>query len=252
MQAREFMSKKDYFSGHSKLYATFRPTYPNALYQFIFKHVKSLDAAWDCATGNGQVAQYLSPQFNKVYATDISQQQLDNAYKAENILYSVAAAEKTELQDQSIDLITVAQALHWFTVEDFYNEVKRVSKPGGIVAIWGYNVLSISPEIDKIIEDFYLHTTDPYWDERRKLVDEGYRSVPFPFEKIPFPKFDMVVAWSLEHLTGYLTTWSATQKFIKVNGFDPVVPLEEKLKSHWKEGEIKTATFPLFGKIGRV
>ncbi len=246
------MSKKDYFSGHSKLYATFRPTYPAALYQVIFKHLQSRSSAWDCATGNGQVAQYLSAHFDKVYATDISQQQLDNAYQARNILYSVAAAEKTEFSDQRIDLITVAQALHWFTAEDFYKEVNRVAKPGALLAIWGYNVLSISPEVDRIIEDFYINTTGPYWDERRKLIDDGYQTIPFPFEKISFPKIEMETAWSLEHLTGYLSTWSATQKFIKVNGFDPVIPVYEKLKSYWKKGELKETRFPLFGKIGRV
>jgi ubiquinone/menaquinone biosynthesis C-methylase UbiE len=246
------MSTKDYFSGHSKLYATFRPTYPDALYQFIFKHLQSKSVAWDCATGNGQVAQYLSCHFDKVLATDISQQQLDNAFQASNILYSVSPAEKTGFKNQSIDLITVAQALHWFTIEDFYKEVNRVAKPGAILAIWGYNVLSISPDVDKIIEEFYLGTTGPYWDERRKLIDDEYKSIAFPFEDIHFPKIEMTTAWSLEHLTGYLTTWSATQKFIKVNGFDPVIPVYEKLKSHWKDGELKEVRFPLFGKIGRI
>ena len=246
------MSKRDYFSGHSKLYATFRPTYPEALYQFIFKHLNSKSIAWDCATGNGQVARYLSARFEKVLATDIRQQQLDNAFQAENILYSIASAEKTNFPDQSTDLITVAQALHWFTAEDFYGEVNRVAKPGAIVAIWGYNVLSASPEVDKIIEDFYLNTTGPYWDERRKLLDDEYQTIPFPFEKIPFPKIEMETAWSLEHLTGYLSTWSATQKFIKVNGFDPVTAVYENLKPLWKEGEMKVIRFPLFGKIGRV
>jgi len=246
------MGNKDYFSGHSKQYATFRPTYPEDLYEFIFKYVRKFDNAWDCATGNGQVAQYLSARFDKVFATDISQQQLDNAYQSGNIYYSIAAAEKTEIPNRTIDLITVAQALHWFTVEDFYKEVNRATKPGALVAIWGYNVLRISPEVDKIIEDFYLNTTGPYWDERRKFVDTEYQSIPFPFEEIPFPDIDIEIAWSLAHLTGYLATWSATQKFIKVNGFDPVAPLAEKLKSHWKEGEIKETRFPLFGKIGRV
>ncbi len=246
------MSKKDYFSGHAKLYASFRPTYPKALYQFIFEHVKEFDTVWDCATGNGQVAQYLAKRFNKVLATDISQQQLDNAYQAENIFYSVAAAEKTNLPDQSIDLITVAQALHWFTAEDFYTEVMRVAKPGAIIAVWGYNVLSVSYEVDKIIENFYLNTTGSYWDERRKLVDDGYQTLPFPFKGIAFPEIEMEAAWSLKHLTGYLTTWSATQKFIKVNGFDPVPAVYKTLKPYWKEGETKIIRFPLFGKIGRV
>jgi SAM-dependent methyltransferase len=244
--------KKDYFSGHSKLYATFRPSYPEALYKFLFQNLQSFEAAWDCGTGNGQVAKILAGKFQKVYATDISSQQLENAHKADNILYTVASAEKSELNTRSIDLITVAQAFHWFDAEAFYNEVKRVAKPGAILAIWGYNVLKISPEVDDIITDFYLNTTGPYWDERRKLIDLEYTSIPFPFEELTFPKIDMEMEWSLEHLTGYLTTWSATQKFIKINGFDPVVEVREKLKPFWSSGEIKKARFPLFGKIGSV
>ena len=70
---------KDFFSSQSKVYAAFRPTYPKELYQFIFRHLTEKKVAWDCATGNGQVAQYLASYFNEVYATDISQQQLDHA-----------------------------------------------------------------------------------------------------------------------------------------------------------------------------
>jgi ubiquinone/menaquinone biosynthesis C-methylase UbiE len=244
--------KKDYFSGHSKLYATFRPSYPEAWYQFLFQHVQSFETAWDCGTGNGQVAKILAPKFQRVYATDISAQQLENAHKADNIFYSVASAERSELAANSINLITVAQAFHWFDAAQFYKEVQRVAKPGAIVTMWGYNVLKISPEIDAIMNDFYLNTTGPYWDERRKLIDQEYQSISFPFEEIKFPKIDMVVEWSLDHLTGYLTTWSATQKFINVNGFDPVIEVREKLNQHWKSGEIKKASFPLFGKMGRV
>lgn len=243
---------KDYFSGHSKLYATFRPSYPEALYEFLFKQLHSFDAAWDCGTGNGQVAKILASKFKKVYGTDISAQQLENAFRADNIFYSIASAEKTEIAANSIDLITVGQAFHWFDASLFYNEVRRVSKPGAVVAIWGYNVLKITPEIDKVIQDFYVNITGPYWDERRKLVDEEYASIEFPFSQVAFPTIDMEFEWTLEHLTGYLTTWSATQKFIKMNGFDPMPKVNETLKKLWQPMEIKKVRFPLFGKIGRV
>lgn len=131
-------ANKDFFSGHSKIYAAFRPTYPEELYQFIFKHLKHKTKAWDCATGNGQVAQYLSKHFDNVYATDMSQQQLDHAFPAPNIHYSVCKAEKTLFEDQQFDLITVGQALHWLELDSFYKEVKRTGKPGSLLAVWGY------------------------------------------------------------------------------------------------------------------
>ncbi|HEX6226203.1 MAG TPA: class I SAM-dependent methyltransferase, partial [Chryseolinea sp.] len=120
---------KDLFSSHSKIYAAFRPTYPKALYEFIFQHVGGKNSAWDCATGNGQVAKYLSYYFDKVYATDISQQQLDQAAREENIFYSKTPAERTGFPDDQFDLITVAQALHWFDRDSFYSEALRVAKP---------------------------------------------------------------------------------------------------------------------------
>src|SRR5688572_7273044 len=205
------MSKKDYFSGHSKLYATFRPTYPEALYQFIFKQLSSRSAAWDCATGNGQVAQVLSRHFDQVFATDISQQQIDNAFQAKNIQYTVQPAEETTFADNQFDLITVGQALHWFDMEKFYKEVKRVGKKDGLLAIWGYAVCRVNPKVDEHFYHFYNHVVGPYWDSARKMVEEEYKNIPFPFDQIPSPQFSIEVEWTLEEFGGYLTTWSATQ-----------------------------------------
>jgi SAM-dependent methyltransferase len=240
---------KDYFSGHSKLYATFRPTYPEALYQFVFKHVKQFDAAWDCATGNGQVAQELANYFKDVYATDISQQMLDQATPQNNIFYSVSRAEKTPFKDQQFDLITVAQALHWFELNEFYMEVKRLLKPDGLLAVWGYSVCSVNIEVDKFFIDFYLNTVGPYWDSARKIVDDEYKSLPFPFTEIPSPKFSINVDWSLAEFGGYLTTWSATQKFIKEKNFNPVPALMETIAPYWTGKQ--RVTFPVFLKLGK-
>src|SRR5688572_5337465 len=134
---------KDYFSSQSKAYASFRPTYPKALYDFIFRHVSTKGTAWDCATGNGQVASYLSGYFDEVYATDISQQQLDQADKKKNVFYSITPAERTAFENDQFDLITVAQALHWFDRDKFYAEAVRVAKPNAILAVWGYAMLHI-------------------------------------------------------------------------------------------------------------
>lgn len=144
------MQRKDYFSSQAKTYAAFRPTYPESLYQFVFTYLNGRHAAWDCATGNGQVAQRLSRDFSSVYATDISEAQLDNAYKASNIFYSIAGAENTAFADRQFDLITVAQALHWFDLPMFYDEVRRTLKDGGLLAVWGYSMLTVDASIDPL------------------------------------------------------------------------------------------------------
>ena len=246
------MSNKDLFSGHARIYSAFRPTYPEELYSFIFRHLQKTDTAWDCATGNGQVAEYLSLQFKQVYATDISAQQLEEAPRASFVQYSTGAAEKTSFADNQFDLITVGQALHWFDRDKFYNEVKRVARPGALLAAWGYGVLSINPELDIHLLDFYKNTVGPYWDSARNLVEEKYQTLSFPFEEIPSPEFFIRVSWTLEHLAGYLESWSATQKYIKTHNTNPVTPLIEVLKDYWKFNESKTVSFPVFLRLGRV
>jgi SAM-dependent methyltransferase len=243
---------KDYFSGqaHAKLYATFRPVYPENLYRFIFAHLNGHTAAWDCATGNGQVAEQLSQHFKQVYATDISQQQIVNAHQAPNITYTVAPAEKTGFQDHQFDLITVAQALHWFNSDAFYNEARRLLKPNGLLAVWGYSLCKVNNDIDPIFLDFYRITVGPYWDAARRLVEEEYRSIPFPFKQIDAPTFTIKVTWTLDQYTGYLSTWSATQKFIQEKGFDPIPTLIPSLTKHWPPTDQKEVRFPIFLKLG--
>lgn len=242
------MSTKDYFSSHSKLYATFRPTYPEELYQFIFKHVNQFDCVLDCATGNGQAAQRLAKQFQTVCATDISQQQLEHAVHANNIQYSVASAEHTNFKDQQFDLITVGQAMHWFDLDKFYNEAKRILKPSGILAVWGYSTCSVNETIDIIFNNFYRNTVGPYWDSARKMVEDEYHGIPFPFTEIPSPKFSIEVNWTLEEFGGYLSTWSATQKFIEDKNFNPVPDVIENLRPHWNTS--MPIRFPVFLKLG--
>lgn len=242
---------KDYFSTQSKTYAAFRPTYPDDLYEFIFQNVKSKDNAWDCATGNGQVAHKLAQHFRNVEATDISAQQLEHGIRKENIHYSIAPAEKTGFQDHQFDLITVAQALHWFDREAFYKEVRRVCKPGGILAVWGYSMLTIDPAIDQLIGEFYNDTVGQYWDSARRLVEDEYRSIEFPFESIAAPPFSIEVKWTLEQLGGYLSSWSATQNFIKEKRYDPVDELIKTMKRD-NHQTLMPVSFPLFMRIGIV
>jgi ubiquinone/menaquinone biosynthesis C-methylase UbiE len=244
---------KDYFSSHSKIYATFRPVYPAELYDFILSHVKQKQNAWDCGTGNGQVAQVLANHFDHVIATDISQPQLEQAVKAKNIEYTITPAESTPFKAQQFDLITVAQALHWFKVDNFYNEVRRTSRRDGVIAVWGYGMLNVAPEIDKLFNKFYYEVVGSYWDEARKHVENGYETIPFPFEQIP-PKRQFVITahWTPTHFAGYLTSWSATQKFIRGKSFDPVPEFMREILPLWNIDEVKTVTFPIFLKAGRV
>ena len=242
---------KDLFSQHASGYAAFRPTYPEALYDFVLKQVKERHTAWDCGTGNGQVARDLAKYFDKVFATDSSIKQLENAATADNIQYSLAPAEKTSFPDASFDLITVGQAIHWFNIAAFNCEAMRVAKPGGVIAVWGYSLLSVDPPINALIAHFYKNIVGAYWDPERKLVDEQYKTIPFPFDEIPSPEFSYSFQWSLPELQGYLRTWSAVQKYINHKGVNPVMKLVEEIQPLWK-GERMEVRFQLFVRCGRI
>jgi ubiquinone/menaquinone biosynthesis C-methylase UbiE len=241
---------KDNFSAQAATYAQYRPQYPHQLFEFIMTFVKNKTTAWDCGTGNGQSAKVLSKYFDTVIATDISQNQIDTAYKASNIFYSIAPAEQTDIADNSIDLVTIAQAIHWFNFDKFYAEVQRVSKPGAIIAVWMYSLLQITKEIDEIISNYHFVTLEKYWDEERKYIDDNYSSIPFPFTEIHTPAFQIEVYWSLEDLKGYLNTWSALQKFISVNSFNPVNELINKVQMYWGKKEKRKIIFPVSFQLG--
>jgi ubiquinone/menaquinone biosynthesis C-methylase UbiE len=243
---------KDNFSKQSGNYAKYRPTYPEELFEFILSHIKTRNVAWDCGTGNGQTAKILAENFEKVFATDISQQQLDHAYRVHNIFYSLQPAEQTDFLENLFDLITVSQALHWFRVEEFYKEVRRVAKPGAWIAVWTYSNLSISPEIDELINvQHYQKRLGKYWDYERKYVDEHYQTLPFPFKEIETPSLKIKLQWNLEELKGYLETWSALQKFIAVSHFDPVPELIGKIKPYWITERLPVV-FPLHLRMGQI
>jgi ubiquinone/menaquinone biosynthesis C-methylase UbiE len=240
---------KDYFSQQAGTYASFRPHYPAELYAYLFKKVKHFAKAWDCATGNGQVAHELAKHFTNVEATDISQQQLDNAVKASNIHYTLCQAEQTNFPDQSFDLITVGQALHWFDQAAFFKEVKRVGKPNAYLAVWGYAIISVDKEIDKLFYSYYEGTVGRYWDQARRHIENEYASFHFPFTEVDHQHFTLQLNWTVEHYLGYLRSWSATQKFINENGFDPLIDFGIELSQFWKHDELKTVQFPIFLKL---
>ncbi|MDT0646572.1 methyltransferase domain-containing protein [Zunongwangia sp. F260] len=240
---------KDNFSTKSADYAKFRPVYPQEVYDFIEKQLPQKQKAWDCGTGNGQVAAELAKFFEKVSATDISEQQLSHAPKMPNIDYSGQPAESTNFPDDHFDLVTVAQAIHWFKFNEFYKEVKRVLKPGAIIAIFGYGLFKSNPETNKVIDHFYRNIIGEYWDPERRYLDEEYKTIPFPFKEIKTPKISLQLHWSYDQLIGYLKTWSAVKHYEKANGRNPVDLIAEDLKQAFGEnGEI---TYPILFRMGK-
>jgi len=245
------MHFKDYFSKRSEDYAKYRPVYPGELFKHLASIAPSRELAWDCATGNGQAACALAEFFELVMATDASASQLEHATEHERVVYKVASAEGSGLKSGSVDLITVAQALHWFDLDKFYAEVKRVLKAEGVLAVWSYNLIEISTEIDKVVKKFYKEIVGPYWPPERRLVEEGYNSISFPFHEIETPQFEMLARWTLDDLLGYLSTWSATQKFIEKNNADPVASINDELLALWGASEeIKQVRWPLKLRVG--
>lgn len=245
---------KDLFSTQAAGYAKWRPSYPKELIEYIVSFVQHRNTAWDCATGNGQAAVLLAEHIGHVFATDLSTEQLKHARQHPKITYSHSPAEHTQFEAGTFDLVTVAQAYHWFDHEAFYAEATRVCKPGAVVAVWGYGLCYASePIITQLILKFYEDTTGPYWDEARKYIEEEYKTVYFGFNEIPVDRsFSIKMQWSLRDLEGYLNSWSAVQKYIKVNGHNPVEIFIDEVSNHWPAKEMVQFEFPLFLKMGRV
>lgn len=242
---------KDNFSDQASLYAQYRPTYPTALVQELALRAPARQAAWDCGTGNGQLAVLLADYFDEVVATDISAQQLSEAPQKRNLIYRTEPAERTSAPSGAYDLITVAQAIHWFDFEKFYGEVNRVLRPDGLLAVMGYGLCRVAPEIDSIIDHFYSRIVGPYWNAERRYLDEGYKTIPFPFKEITLTgAYKIQYDWLLPTFTNYLRTWSAVRHFQRVKQFDPVAGLEEMLGPYWGEG-VQSVEFPLLLRIGR-
>ena len=241
----------DLFSGHADQYAQYRIDYPADLYDFLLARVPGRETAWDCATGNGQVARALADVFAQVEATDISETQLAQAVQKSNIHYQVGPAEQTTFPDRHFDLITVAQALHWLDVDAFHAEVQRVAKPGAVIAEWGYNLNQVNDAVDALVLDFYRNRVGPYWDTRRRLIDAQYKTLPFPFADVQEAHFTVHRSWTLDRFLNYLRTWSSVQKYKFENGDDPVTAVGEALKPVWGAGE-QDVRFPVFLRAGRV
>lgn len=246
------MNFKDHFSAQASDYARYRPNYPGELFAWLAAQAPANDAAWDCGTGSGQAALGLAPFFSRIFATDPSAKQLANATPHPRIEYRAAPAEASGLDDASVDLLTVAQAIHWFDLDRFYAEARRVLRPGGVIAAWTYTLLDVEAGIDEQVSDFYKNVVGPYWPPERRMVDDRYRSLPFPFEPVAAPAFEIRTEWSLFDLLGYLGTWSATRAYVKATGSDPLAELGRRLMPLWPDPALKkTLRWPLHLRAGR-
>ena len=208
--------------------------------------------AWDCATGNGQAAIGLAEHFTRVVATDASSAQIASAIPHERVTYRVARANASEIESSSVDIVTVAQAIHWFDRDAFYREAKRVLVARGVIAVWCYGLLEVDDRVDPFVRRFYEKTVGPYWAPERRLVAEGYRTIEFPFAELVLPPFAIEQQITLDQLGGYLRTWSATRKYVEERGEDPVTPFLDELRHAWGgPTQARRARWPLAIRAGR-
>jgi len=235
------MAFQDLFSAQAATYAAIRPDYPPALFDFLASLVERRRLAWDCATGNGQAAVALAAFFERVIATDASAQQVEHARPHPRIEYRVATAEASGLPDAAVDLVTVAQALHWFDRDRFYEEAKRVLVPRGVLAVWSYGDPDIADDaaLDAALKHFNWVTMGPYWPAGRGLVGSATRQLVFPFDEIPAPPIDIVRHWTLDELAQYLRSWSSRAAYLKQHGTDPVSPFLDMLAPIWGQRDTR-------------
>jgi SAM-dependent methyltransferase len=245
------VSFKDHFSKHAAEYAKYRPRYPCEMFEYLGTVAPSRQLAWDCGTGNGQAAVGLALAFDRVIATDASENQIANAQSHEKVAYRVASAENSGIGSETIDLIMVAQALHWFDLDRFYAEAWRVVKPDGVLAASAYNLLHIEKAIDEVVNRYYYEVVGPFWPPERRLV-EHFADLPFPFQEIDAPRFEMTAHWNLHHVLGYLGTWSSSQRFTAAKGSNPLEQIFDALSRTWGEpGQTRTISWPIVIRIGR-
>jgi len=244
---------EDHFSEQAREYARYRPQYPSELFVYLASISPSRQLAWDCGTGNGQAAQELAKHFNRVIATDASAEQIARAVPHERIDYRVGRAEEVSIEAGSVDLVSVAMAVHWFDLEPFYQVVQRVCRLDGILAVWMYHLPVIDPSIDQILEHYYADVLAGFWPERFHFLAERYRTLPFPFEELNPPEFEMQADWELGHLIGFLDSWSATRRYQAERGQNPINIIWPEISGLWGEpGQPRTIRWPLYLRVGRV
>jgi SAM-dependent methyltransferase len=241
---------KDHFSRQAADYARYRPGYPDELFEFLADQAPARERALDVATGNGQAAIGLARHFREVRATDLSRTQLECATAHPRVTYVLEPAEQVAVPDAHFDLLAAAQAAHWFDFPRFNAEARRVVRPGGLIALWSYEKFRVDADVDRVIDDFYRDVVGPCWPPERHFVEEGYRTLPFPFEEIEAPVFGLRLSWDLDTAIRYLGTWSAVQRYRALNARDPLVLLRPLLAPAWGAGE-RSLAFPVHLRLGR-
>ena len=242
---------KDHFSRQSAAYSRYRPGYPPALIEFVAASAPARRLAVDCATGSGQAAVALAEHFEGVLAVDASSSQLARAQPHARVHYVAAAAERLPIRDRSVDLVAAAQAAHWFDFERFHAECGRVLVPRGVVAVWTYGLMRVEAAIDEIVDDFHANVVGADWPPERRHVEQGYRSMPFPWREEPAPAFSLESDWDLEQVMGYLATWSAVQRCMDRTGRDPLAVVEPRLAALWPRSVARRVRWPVHLRLGR-
>ncbi|MGI9262365.1 MAG: class I SAM-dependent methyltransferase [Woeseiaceae bacterium] len=240
---------KDHFSGHAGSYSAHRPAYPDSLFVFLASCAGRRERAWDCATGNGQAAASLAKYFENVIATDASAEQIASATPTKGVEFGVAKAEASALPAGSVDLVTVAQALHWFDIEQFFAESVRVLRPGGVLAIWAYGHCHVDQECDAVVRQIFAEV-ESFWPPEREIVESGYAGITLPVSEFQAEDFAMAVDWTVDQIVAYMRTWSASQRYIKANGTDPTSLHHAELAAAWGDSA-RTVTWPITLRVGR-
>ena len=241
----------DHFSAQAADYARFRPHYPTELFDFLATASPARRLAWDCGTGSGQAAIGLAAHFERVHATDPSAGQLEHATRHERVTYSLGRESGSGLPGGSTDLVTAAQAAHWFDIERFHSECRRILAPRGVVALWTYGKFRVDPAVDAVVDHFYSDVVGRYWPPERRHVEQGYRSLPFPWHEESVPEFELTDDWDLEQVMGYLATWSAVQRCQDQSGRDPLRELQPRLAGLWPPGGTRRLRWPIHLRLGR-
>lgn len=243
-------SFKDHFSGQAGDYERYRPGYPATLFEWLATAAPARRLALDVGTGNGQAAVGLAEYFDEVVATEPSHAQLERARPHARVRYAVGPAERVHLPDGTVDLVTAAQAAHWFAFGPFFAEVRRVLRPGGLVALWTYEKFRAGGAIDRVVDDFYRDVVGPYWPPERRHVEERYATLPMPLDEVAAPTFELRSEWDADTALAYLGTWSAVQRYRRLRGRDPLALLAPLLRECWGAGP-RPLRWPIHLRAGR-
>lgn len=243
----------DHFSQVATGYAAHRPTYPAAVADLLAELVPRRDLAWDCGCGSGQLSVLLAGRFARVIATDASAEQIAQARPHPRVEYRRAPAEASGLPDAVVDLAVAAQAAHWFDLPGYYAEVRRVARPAAIVALLTYGMIRVGADVDAFIDRFYHGVLGKYWPPERRHVEDGYRSLPFPFDEIPVPPLEMRERWTLAAVLGYIDTWSAAWALARVEGRGRLEAFRRDLAGLWGPADtVRPVHWDLTVRAGRL